>query len=117
MLRSSYDFLLDFDSDPFGKTFEVHWPTWANAFARIEQKIDLLIMFLKAYLAGVSFFIGIVSKLQDIFIKEGLWIFQWFFLFVCAIEQLTDVVLNSSQFQDHPRNWIWKDLLSLYPTF
>jgi hypothetical protein len=24
MLRSSYDFLLDFDSDPFGKTFEVH---------------------------------------------------------------------------------------------
>jgi hypothetical protein len=29
-------------------------------------------MFLKAYLAGVSFFIGIVSKLQDIFIKEGL---------------------------------------------
>lgn len=68
-------FLLDLDADPLGKAFKVHRPTGAVALAGIEQEISLLVVLLEAYLAGVSFLVGVIVELEDVFVEESLGVF------------------------------------------
>lgn len=73
-------------------------------------------MFFKAYLTGVSFLVGVIVELEDVFVEESLGVFQCLFAAFGAIEELADVVLDSSQLEDHSRDCVNDFLPNLYPS-
>jgi len=68
-------FFLDLDTDPLSEALEVDRSTRAVALAWIEQEISLFVVILEAYLAGVSFLVGVIVELEDVFVEEGLRVF------------------------------------------
>ena len=61
-------------------------------------------MFLEAYLAGVPFLVGDVVELEDVVVEEGLGVLEGLFAAFGAVEELTDVVFDSPQLEDHSRH-------------
>lgn len=75
-MQSAADYLfLDLDADPLSQALEVDRPTRAVALAWIEQEIGLFVVILKTYLTGVSFLVGVIVELEDVFVEEGLGVF------------------------------------------
>lgn len=61
-------------------------------------------MFLEAYLAGVSFLVGVVVELEDVVVEEGLGVLEGLFAAFGTVEELADVVFDSPQLEDHSRH-------------
>jgi hypothetical protein len=75
-MQSTADYLfLDLDADPLSQALEVNRPTRPVALTGIEQEIGLFVVIFKAYLASVSFLVGVIVELEDVFVEESLRVF------------------------------------------
>lgn len=103
MLGATDYFLLHLDPDPLDEAFVVDWAAGSVALAGIEQEVIHIIMLFEAYLAGGPLDSWVVSEPENILIKVKFWILHRSSVFIGSIRALAYIVLNSSQFERHPR--------------
>jgi hypothetical protein len=73
-------------------------------FAWVKQEILLFIMVLETDFAGIILGLSAKDKIHNILVEKRFWVLYLFLAFLGSIKQLTDVVLNSTQFKCHSRN-------------
>ena len=82
------------------------WSSGALALAWIEEEILLFIMVLKAYFTGIILGLSAKDEIHNILVEKRFWIFHLFLAFLDSIKELADIVLNTTKFKRHSRDYV-----------
>lgn len=72
-------------------------------------------MVLETDFAGIILGLSAKDKIHNILVEKRFGIFNLFLTFLDSIKELTNIVLNTTKFKRHSRDYIIKLLLSLHP--
>jgi hypothetical protein len=104
VLCPSHNLFLHLYPNPLGQTIKMDWPSRTLTFARVKKEVLLFIVIFEADFAGVILGLSSEDEIQNILVEKRFWVLYLFLAFLGSIKQLTDVVLNSTQFKCHSRN-------------